>query len=226
MKEITLGNYEYISLGWNCCIKRVIQEIFKVKKETQFFDYLGTPMWAINKLFENDFENFGDLKFYETRQILSTFSNLKIHKDYYIRPMHDLDDKIRNKPKNTKNFGETYLRRKNRLYDYLNSGKKIMFMRLEENMVDRKIYDEYKNFYSIKESEHLVKFSKIIKEKFCCEFYILFFTTEENRIDKNNNIIFINIPIETFKRLNWTNCIQILYKILDENKDFIRDFLR
>ena len=43
-------NIKIISLGSNCYNKIYLNKI-GIKRETNYFDYIGTSMWAINELF-------------------------------------------------------------------------------------------------------------------------------------------------------------------------------
>ena len=46
---------EVSSLGYNCYTKLYFNSR-KMDKETQFFDYIGTSVWSIIELLENDFD--------------------------------------------------------------------------------------------------------------------------------------------------------------------------
>ena len=53
-----MDNYDnFISIGYVCNVVSLLRKL-KKKKETLVFDRMGTPMWAITKLFKTDFANF------------------------------------------------------------------------------------------------------------------------------------------------------------------------
>ena len=78
-----------ISLGSNCYIKMFL-ESHLIKKETQFFDYIGSSMWSINELLKNDFKGLYDYKNFEKKHILNK-GDIYIFTNnlYYLRFKHD-----------------------------------------------------------------------------------------------------------------------------------------
>ena len=119
-----MKNYKIYSLGYNCCVKRYIDTISK-KGATNLFDYIGSSMWAINKLFENDFQDLFDINMYKNMEITPNY-NVITNEKYYFRFLHDLKTMD-----NFKKFKESYERRIIRFKEDLNNKNKILFIRLE-----------------------------------------------------------------------------------------------
>ena len=189
-----------LSLGGNCFIKKYLNYI-GVNQETNFFDYIGSSMWSINELFENDFSNLFNLDEYENFEIKKNVK-LVTNKRYYLIFKHDFSKKYSIKSLFLK-FTEKYTRRINRLKDLLLNEKKIIFIRLEESLIDRIIYKEYEDKFKKSEFDYLKDFINIIKNKYPnLDFEIIYISSQENDI-KENNIKIINLNNEI---LDWNNC--------------------
>jgi hypothetical protein len=223
IKLFDKNKFEIISLGYNCSIKKIIMEIFLIKTETNFFDYIGSTMWSINNLFENDFENLLDEENYKNIQIKTNVqANYLTNTQYYLRFFHDLTN-ITNKP--TKLFFDKYLRRIDRLYNFLRQSKKIIFIRLEETNKDRIIYPEYADNFNTPEIEHLKKFSKIINNKFQNNNFLIIYLTKtfEDNYDPENNLLCVNF--NKYDELNWKNCAILIRNVLLDKYDYIFNVL-
>jgi hypothetical protein len=151
-------NATFISLGCNCSIKIFLNKI--IDQPTNIFDWLGTPMWGINKFIDNNFNLFNQ-EDYKKIQIFSEnieYTHLICNTKYYFKCIHDLPtDSVINKTnivhnKNGEiikinyftNFINKYKRRVERFNEILNSNKLIVFIRLEECMKNKIIHEEYK----------------------------------------------------------------------------------
>jgi hypothetical protein len=240
------SNYKIISLGYNCFIKKYMIDI-GISQETNLFDYIGTSMWTINKLFENDFKDLFNLEEYEKIKILvndSTYNNVVVNKRYYIRFMHDFKNpslpSINSKFSVLKNFNydimddvkikfksfkETYERRINRLKKLLIDEKKILFIRFEEPMNNRIIYDEYKKNFERSELNNIIDYSTMLKINYKkLEFKIIYLSnTHETKYLKENNIIILNIGKEIID--SWGNCTSGFKNIFDKNKSLLISIL-
>ena len=222
--DLLFKNDTLISLGYNCCIKRFFDSI--VPKETNFFDYIGTSMWAITELFENNFQDIFNTEYYKQIEILEnqpiTFlSNTK----YYIRFLHDLEcNSVDSNPKLFLEFKSKYERRIKRLDELINSSNKTIFIRYEESLDNRIIYKEFEEKIKINEYEYVKKFSSIIKSKYPNKkFKIIYLTkTLEESNDIENNILLLNISNYTF---DWVNCVEEITKIFNDKYDFIKKYL-
>ena len=108
--------FELISIGYNCFIKKFLNIELLIENKTNFFDYIGSSMWGINELFENDFVDFTNEQNYENIQIEKNKKcNYLTNTQYYLRFKHDLNINI----KLYDDFYNKYIRRKKRLYDIL-----------------------------------------------------------------------------------------------------------
>jgi hypothetical protein len=212
-----MQNYKILSLGYNCCIKRFVDVLSK-KDETNFFDYIGSSMWAINELFQNDFQDMFNITDYENMEVLPGH-NVITHKKYYLRFLHDL--KTLN---NFKKIKESYERRVIRFNNFLKDRNKLLFIRLEEPKQTRIIYEEYKDKFQKSELEYLKDFTNIIKTKNPkLDFKIIFITeTFETEYLKDFNILILK---KDNSSTNWDTCISLFKKLFEENKDLIHQLI-
>ena len=58
-----------MSLGYNCYTKLYLNSK-KIEQETHFFDYIGTSVWTIIDLLNNDFEGVFDNENYEIMNVI------------------------------------------------------------------------------------------------------------------------------------------------------------
>lgn len=220
------NDYNVMSLGFNCFPKRIIQEVLNIKCETHMFDYIGTSIWGINLMFDDDFEEFGNKNMYKQKKCLlnETSDNNLVHIKYNIRPAHELFNDNFNDIFQT--FSEKYLRRKNRLYDLLNSNKPIIFLRLKESMKYR-IVDDGVEQYSIDEFEHLKILCNKMRTKFNKQnIYVIYFSTDKQMYHKNYNIISLQLTEHENNLMLWQTCAIIFKDILLRNYEFIKRILK
>jgi hypothetical protein len=227
MKDILKKYDKIISLGFNCYIKRFMEEQ-GIKQETNLFDYIGTPMWGVNELIENDFTELTSIDYFEKMNISSKEpEHIFTNKKYYFRFKHDNLIAITGTNKvNINSFSKlksTLERRIQRFNNTLSSPKKILFIRLEQDNTNRIVYEEYKEKDKIPELEYVISFSKIIKNKYpLINFDILFISkTNENKYDTENNILII----KNTQNIVWKTCQTQLQKICKHNIDFIKKSL-
>ena len=212
-----------ISLGSNCYVKMFLDSV-NFKTETQFFDFIGSSMWAINELFK---ENFNDLfedgiDSLEKKRIMCSGDDQYIltHKKYYLRFKHDFkqnfDSEIKENIKTSdfKNVRDKYERRKERLIDILKDDKKtLLFIRYEEEQQDRIKYGEDKK----SEIEYIYEFIEIIKQKYPSKkFCILFLSHTMDNDDKRNENLII---LKNVKRINiWTESSKKIRNTIEQNE--------
>jgi hypothetical protein len=237
-----MNNYKIISLGFNCFIK-IFTNDSGIKQETNFFDYIGTSMWAINKLFENNFANLFNEDDYENLKIQTDNLIVITNKHYYFRFLHDfknntninlikfnidktIDQNIIDDVKLQFNkFKEAYERRIIRLKDLLIKEKKILFIRLEETMHNRIIYDEYKSYFEKPELDYIIDYSKMIKINYPnLDFKIIYISKiHDNKYMIENNLIILNsknVAIDDWRKSS--NGLKDLFRI---NKEFLDSIL-
>jgi len=210
-----MQTYKLYSLGYNCCIKRYIDTLDK--KATNLFDYIGSSMWSINKLFENDFQDLFDINMYKNMEILPN-CNIITNEKYYLRFTHDLTSMT-----NFETFKETYQRRILRLREDFNNENKILFFRLEESHKDRIIYDQYKKNFKKNELAYLKDFYVTIKTKFPFLNFKIIYISEifETSILKYYDILIL----KNNELIDWNNCVEIFEKLFEENKEIINKFI-
>jgi len=241
-------NYKIISLGYNCTIKRYTIDI-GISQATNLFDYTGISMWAINKLFSNNFSNLLNLNEYCEMKILKGDSKtIKTNKRYYIRFKHDfqkeqdknvvplkstdtkkillINNINKNKTDIERHFSAFKLmseRRILRLKQILNEEKKILFIRLEEPMEDRIIYDEYKDNFKKSELEYIKDYSNIIKLQYPnLDFKIIYISKlNETKIIKEYNLLIINTNIDL---IYWNNCTTKFKELFNDNLELLKEF--
>ena len=171
--------YILLSLGSNCNVKKYIDTI-KPNNPTQFFDYIGTSMWAINELIENDFSDIFNKDDFENMRTSTKYGSIITNKKYYIRFLHDLknidNDKTRVltinnnihvcKANNFTECKDKYDRRIIRFINILNSSNKVLFIRIEEDNRNRIINDIYKDKLQKSELEYTFDLSNTLKRKY------------------------------------------------------------
>ena len=178
-----------ISLGWNCHVALFIQELGDSEHkfyERQVFDWLGIPMWSINRLIENNFDKLLDKDLIIPRKRY-TYKNDKIysHTLYDIRFLHDFAKNMSNYTE----FQEKYNRRIERFWNILNSGQELLFFRLEQDHYNRIQYEEFKQEED--EKAHLEKFADTLRNK-NVKYTIIYFTTSSPKyFDKERRIIYV-----------------------------------
>ena len=191
---------EIISLGAYCNTSLYLQSINK-KKETHVFDWAGVINTStFKKLLETKFEKFFEHDdFIPFRDGLSFGMFNKANNICYI---HDKFDK--------KHFSETrikYIRRAGRFVQLMNSGKKILFIRIQAKQNEQ--------LEKACEYNDMVEFSKYLTDNTNIKFAILLIQYElflsENICDIDNKIV----------RIKYTNTEMNLPLLMSNNKTFI-----
>ena len=186
-----------VSLGFNCSVARCITlmgERDGCFYERQVFDWLGTGMWAIVMLINNEFRDFLDsdlleyrLRFAERKEMYPT--NIK----YDIPMLHDFEQRnsVRIRKNELAAVVEKYQRRIQRFYSLLRGDKEIVFIRLERNLEDRITTPESAN-YVVDEKVSLLEFVSILKAT-GTKYSIIFLTdTNEDGYDPENRIYYLH----------------------------------
>jgi hypothetical protein len=232
LKEILKKNYtKFISLGYNCFPKKFLKEKIE-DRETDYFDYVGTSMWTINELIKNNFYE-GTNQLYnkdDYTNLIIKVNNKKIvrkvvtNKKYYLRFLHDLEEKDLVEEEKFKTFVEKYNRREKRFMEMLdtqnNNKGNILFIRLEELKSNRIIYREHKSIMKIKEIKQIKEFNKIIKSKWENLRYKIIYlsTSEKTRVLKDENIIILNTGriIRDYEKSD-----EIISSILEQHRNIL-----
>lgn len=218
-----------LSLGSTCFTKKFMLSI-GINQETEFFDYIGTPVWSITDLVNNDFKNIFDYNDYKNIKILSDKNDSYniTHIPYFLVFKHDFSQTHKQFTPAIKlpefyAFKDKYLRRVNRFKYLLNTQSSILFIRYEQykNYI---IHDRYKDKYSKCELTQLRDFSSMLQQKYPnLTFHILFFYSDiENSFYDNDYNILI---LKNNKILTYDNCHEKLHQICVENIDLLNKYL-
>jgi len=212
-----MENYKIVSLGYNCYVKKYVDEKFG-KFETNFFDNIGISMWAINELFQNDFSDLFNIEDYEKMEIISKYF-VFTNKKYYLRFLHDLPDLSK-----FNTFKESYERRIKRLDDIIKN-QNILFIRVEEPQKNRIMYDIYKEKFKKSELDYIKDFSNIIKNKYPNTKFKIIYISDiyDIQLFEDSNLLILN---KNDKELwSWGNCCFKIKTIFEKNNEIIYQFI-
>lgn len=192
--EEKLKKYDkIISLGSNCYVKFFLKHI-KYEQETFFFDNIGSPMWSVCELINNDFDDVLNFNDYNSEIIIKGYARIVTNKKYNLKFKHDLRDLTTgcNGVEFLK-FKETYDRRIKRFQDLLSSEDNVLFIRFEEIKENRMINKSYDEKNKISELEYIKLFSEFITTNFPnLKFKIIFISkTWGNKVDETNKIVIV-----------------------------------
>jgi hypothetical protein len=209
------NNYTLLSIGYACGGKKYIETV--TKQPTHFFDRLGTPMWAICEMLENNFDGFLDQnKWHNIKPITIFNEEMPTHDKYYIRAKHDFfKNNIR---VHFKRFNETYFRRIERFIEILAPSNKIVFIRIEEEYINvRNLTPEQQEKYSVDEYQYVLNFCNIMKTKFgLTDFFVLYISTT-----KQNNFEHNIITLHSVNLYSWFTVEKDMKKLIEDNTEFI-----
>ena len=217
-----------LSFGFNCFPKIFLRQIQK-EQETHFFDWMGSSMWSIRYLFENNFESIFDKQQIQYKHIMNLGNQyIWTHQKYYLRYLHDFQQTHQKETnpiqeKEWNDFFEKYQRRKDRFLYTLQNSKNILFFRFEEEKKGRIHYDEYNEFVKENELEELNLLLKHLQQKYPQLVYKVIFLQkfvfgEPELYEKNNNILILRKKKEV---PNFEYKVPPIIDIFYENKDFI-----
>jgi hypothetical protein len=209
-----------ISLGFNCHVKVFIEQLGekdRIPYLRQPFDWLGTPMWSICDMVASDFKDLANREYIvlrrrfvekDTKYLTNTIYNAAFVHDYGKDISNVSDEKW-------KQVEEDYSRRIKRWNATLTCGKPILFLRLEEDAVERVDYPgsirEHPEYYYVE------SFAKLMKEK-GVPFVILYLTTStEMRWDRDLHICSIQFKKEPSVIVS----AAAIERILNANKPFV-----
>jgi hypothetical protein len=225
------------SLGYNCYTKLYFNSK-KMDQETQFFDYIGTSVWSIIDLLNNDFEGMFDKSNYTIMNVMKTGDDnqfLVVNEKYFIRSKHEfkktLDRKFDPETLNEykinseelDDFIEKMKRRKERFMNMLANNNSLLFIRYEEDpagRLDLKQFDEKFNLSYIDGLKILSDmFKKINPAK---KITIL---NLSHRHDKTEHLKEYGIiKLRMRKRIDhWKKCVTEFEKVFSNEKNFIEN---
>ena len=168
---------EVSSLGYNCYTKLYFNSR-KMDKETQFFDYIGTSVWSIIELLENDFDGIFDKSNYKIMNIMKTGDDqfLVVNEKYFIRCKHEFKKTLNQKfdpeilheyeinKEELEDFIEKMKRRKERFMNMLASNNSLLFIRYEEDPTERHDIKQYESKLNISYMDNLKILSDMFKK--------------------------------------------------------------
>ncbi len=226
-----LSKYDKIlSIGSTCFVKKFMLSI-GINQETEYFDYIGAPLWAITDLIENnkldkifnynDYKNIKILNDKEDSYNITYIPHFLIFKHDFAQTHKQLTKPLSFVQFN--DFKAKYTRRALRFNTYLNNSSSILFIRYEQykNYI---IHDIYKDKYENDELTQLCDFSIMLKEKYPnLNFNIIFFYSdvESSFYDSDYNIL----VLKNNKNMNYDNCHEKLHEICNENSDLLNTYL-
>ena len=215
-------NFDHVvSLGYNCFPKLFLNKI-DFKQETFFFDWLGTTMVSINSLIDNKFQEVVDPKHFK---IIKTNNKktpiLVANKKYNFGFMHDfltIPTKTSIVP-----IKKKYTHRAEKFLNLIQSGKKILFIRLEPNFENEKndilfIKDKMKSISEKTDLEHLKEFSKKMPKELNFKI-ILLSSTQETHYNKEEKILVLKFDD---RGIDYKIFDKIIFKVLEDNKELIQ----
>lgn len=218
-----------ISIGSTCFVKKFMLSI-GINQETEFFDYIGTPVWSITDLINNDFKNLFNYNDYKNIKILCDKDDSYniTHIPYFLVFKHDFSQTHKQltfpiKIPEFNGFKDKYSRRIIRFKNLLHNSSSILFIRYEQykNYI---IHDIYKDKYKKSELTQLREFSSMLKKKYInLQFNILFFysNVDESFYDNDYNILIL----KNNKKLTYDDCHEKLHEIYIENNDLLNKYL-
>lgn len=221
-----MENYNHISIGYVCNVASYLLSK-RLTSTKSVFDRIGTPMWAVNELFETDFnemfleENLKSEKLFTDDKKESWYDE-----KYYIRFVYN---------KNYEVFKKIMDKRVEMMKEELENweegkNKPIIFIRCEEkdNYEKRgeRIYmDKYKLKYEKNELEYLKLFTEIIKRKYPKVIFKVIFLNKmvkDNFYDKEHEIIGIEYPNLDYSDIHVARDMR---EVFEKNMDFINRYL-
>jgi len=219
-----------ISLGWHCHVALFIQDlgdIDKIRHERNVFDWFGIPMWSLCELMDRGFADLTTRSLLEERKRFTTKEDkILSHLTYDIRFLHE----FKPGPVSTEDwraFEEKYKRRVERFQKILHfskeTGKKLLFFRVQQELHKKIIYPEFTKQKEHDELFYVKRFAEQVKI-IGATFQILFFTESfPTGYDKEHGLISIQ-----FKKATPDVSIGAdqLMSILKANLPFVQRCLR
>lgn len=189
MKRLINKFDQVCSLGYNCYPKLYLNDK-KICKETNFFDYIGTSVWSIVELINNDFDGMFDKSNYKIMNIDRSKDTefLVVNEKYFIRCKHEFKKTLDKKfdpekideyeidEEELDNFIEKMKRRKERFMNLLVSNESVIFLRYEEDTAKRQHLIKYKDKFKSSCIEDLKALSELFR-----------------KINPNKNIMIVDI---------------------------------
>lgn len=223
-------NFKYsyaVSLGSSCFTRRFI-ETCKMSDEYLFFDWIGSSMWAINELLQTRFKGIDQVEKYQPLEIKkSDEKKIITHKDFYLRFLHDFPPFIHARgirlyvepeKNHLQQVIQKYRRRADRFLNVIQNLKAILFIRIEEEVIDRISYPKYAQKQK-NELQELFRFTEKVKELNPeLDFEVLFFSKSfETKRHVQEHVFVIGHQVD----IDWKNCAAELTQLVQLHSEFL-----
>lgn len=228
-----MDKYKWVSIGYNCFMRICIDRSNILKPMTNFFDYLGTPMWAVHQLIQNDFpSDFFDQTMYKNmfmfkdRKNVMHTNRIYTHSKYMIRVAHDLPNYNDPSPPFPQlefdAFVLKYKRRIPRFKQLLEQTRfPLLFFRYQEPLENHDIPTEHEHYYDVPEDQQMERFDQMLQQKYpSLRYKILYFQTDvEDQV--RGNVIYC----KRTTRLEFPTIFEDLTIMMNHKKSFFEQFL-
>jgi hypothetical protein len=190
-----------ISLGFNCHVKVYIQMLAEMERggegriygQRMPFDWLGISMWSLCQIVKADFADFASKSALEYRQRLVKDPALYVTNTRYncIFP-HDFGKNMdKTSDARYAEVESDYLRRIRRWKEIIESGKHILYIRLEMDEKERVVYPDFSQAEDADEKKYLEEFAGLMAGK-GIQFTILYLTQKyPTSYDAVNRICYV-----------------------------------
>lgn len=190
----TLKNYYPISLGYSCHVKVLIEQICEMERwkyPRLPFDWIGTPMSSVYEMaISNFYEMVEPSKLVVRKRFSGKDTEYLTHTDYNFVFVHDFKRLRSIPPAEFAKVESDYARRIERWNNLLLCGRRLLFLRLEQDGGDRIVYEGTER--EDDEYTYLQKFSQYIQSRKIPFFVIFLSQTRTKGYDADHKILTIH----------------------------------
>jgi hypothetical protein len=190
---------DVISIGYICNVSMLLGTTLK---NTYVFDRTATPMWAVNQLIKNNFQDFMLKDNIKSKKLFTNTENMyAVDEKYYIR----LIMKLPLSEERYQKFYNNISAAKDRFLEKLSSKGHVLFIRCKEPYSykddgDRILTPDHAKKYQQNESEYVKGFTKMIRNRYPdLKFSVLYLNGEKTTVNYENHIITIPEPKFSWK---------------------------
>lgn len=207
-----MEDYKYlVSLGYACNVSLFIRSQHSLSTN-YVFDKLGVPMWAVQELFANNFEDFMDAKNIEIKQIFDkNEKRFCVDSKYYTILTNEAGDISDKRLESIKGFADDGKRKLDLLLESKDTS--VLFIRSElprdffdmGNLITTGYEDKFAEseyYYTRLLSKHLEKTYPELS------FKILTLSTTDDFVDEEHRIVNLKAPYFDYRdqRINKPTC--------------------
>ncbi len=218
MQRFKTDDWKFVSQGYNCYCKTYIANSLQILQPTEFFDFIGSPMWAVMQLIQNEFQDIkrGETVIEPVEVVPGT--TVQTERGYNLRFRHDFTVQTKRLSRFEMDFVlSKYERRAKCFLKLLQEEKKIVFLRLEEKMEGRKVLSEENHLYysTASEIEYLQQFSNFLSSiATSLRFQIIFLAYEDKEARRVDDHIVV-IPIDS--TIEYETCAKMIENEIESN---------